>query len=252
MQKSYFSPRKKFSLNEHPYNLGTFMGLWHSHDDNHFLLKVYKISEREFSNFYKYHLDYCLKSNLANEEDFYRHVWEIVNTRIKHFERQDPFSRKKRSNRRNLDKTRKFKSYLESLDKWNLRPSHIVINEKEEKIYSLKLEIKELKAELAKHKEYEVNGKIRISEGHLPTFIDLIQQMRKLTVSDSRKLLRSDHKLPFAKMISKYFSHGEKDIPIETARNYFVEKKGDVPIKGTAIQEGHQLFKIVLSNPTKK
>jgi len=228
------------------------MGLWHSHNDNHFLLKVYRISEMEFSDFYKYHLDYCLKNNLANEEDFYRYVWEIVNARIKHFERQDPFSRNKKSNKRNLDKTRKFKSYLSSIDKWNARPSHIVINEKEETIYSLKSEIEELKTELSKLKEYDVNGKIRISEGHLPTFIDLIQQMRELKVSDSRKLLRSDHKLPFAKMISKYFSHGEKDIPIETARNYFVEKKGDVPIKGTAIKEEHQLFKIIPSNPSKK
>jgi len=54
-----------------------------------------------------------------------------------------------------------------------------------------------------------------ISEGHLPTLIDLIQQMRELKVNNNRSLQRSNHKIPFAKMISKYFSHGEKDIPIE-------------------------------------
>jgi len=48
------------------------------------------------------------------------------------------------------------------------------------------------------------------------------------------------------------FSHGGKDIPIETARNYFVDKKGDVAIKGTAIQPEHRLFKIVPVNPAKK
>jgi hypothetical protein len=67
-----------------------------------------------------------------------------------------------------------------------------------------------------------------------------------------RKLLRSDHKSPYSKTISKYFSHGGKYIPIETARNYFVEKKGDIPSKGTVIQEEHQIFKIIrVSEPQK-
>ncbi len=98
MEISYFSPRKSFSINGHTYDLGTFFGLWYSHDDNHFLLKIYKIAEDEFSDYYNHHLKYCLQNELANEEDFFRHVWEIVNTRIKHFNRQDPFSSKHGSN----------------------------------------------------------------------------------------------------------------------------------------------------------
>lgn len=252
MSISYFSPRKRFSFRGHSYDLGTFFGLWSSHDDNHFLLKIYRIIEDEFPDYYNHHLNYCLNNELTNEEDFFRHVWEIVNTRIKHFNRQDPFSSKHGSNRRSLDKLKKFQIYLNSIDRWNARPSGIVLDEKDEIIQSQKDEIEKLKTELAKYREYEVNGKIRISEGHLPTLIDLIQQMRELKVNETRALLRSDHKIPFAKMISKYFSHGEKDIPIETARNYFVDKKGDVPIKGTAIQAEQQLFKIVPVKPTKK
>ena len=53
-------------------------------------------------------------------------------------------------------------------------------------------------------------------------------------------------------MIAKYFSHGVKDIPIETARNYFVDKKGDVAIKGTAIQPEHRLFKVMPIESAKK
>ena len=53
-------------------------------------------------------------------------------------------------------------------------------------------------------------------------------------------------------MISKYFSHGEKDIPIETSRNYFVEKQGDVPTKGTIIQPEQRIFKIILVKEAKK
>lgn len=245
MNVSYFKPRKSFSFSAHQYDLGTFLGLWSSHDDNHFLLKIYKITEDEFPDYYKHHLKYCLKNKLASNEDFFRHVWEIVNIRIKHFNRQDPFSSKHGSNRKSIDKLKKFQYYLNSIDQWNSRPSYIVIGEKDNLIQSQKKEIEELKAELAKHKEYEVNGKIMISEGHLATLIYLIQQLRQLKITDTRKLLKCDHKIPFAKMISKYFSHGGKDIPIETARNYFVDKKGDIPIKGTAIQSENQLFKIV-------
>lgn len=75
MKASYFKPRKPFSFSPHPYDLGTFMGLWDSHDDNHFLLKIYRIEEKEFADYYNYHLKYALENNLVNQEEFFRHVW---------------------------------------------------------------------------------------------------------------------------------------------------------------------------------
>lgn len=100
--------------------------------------------------------------------------------------------------------------------------------------------------------EYEVAQKIRIEDEHMATVMDLIQQMRELELPSGRKLLRSDHKSPYSKMISKYFSHGGKDIPIETARNYFVEKKGDIPSKGTFTKPEQSLFKIIPVKEIKK
>lgn len=228
------------------------MGLWHNHDDNHFLLKTYGMDDKKYSDYYNYHLKYTLENNLGNEEDFFRHVWQIVQTRIKYLEMQNPFSGSHAMHRLNLEKLKHFEKYLYSIDKWNARPPHIVIAEKDAFIQSLNSEIEKLRAKLAKLNEYEVSLKILIDDGHLPTFINIIQQVRELKLPSGRKLIKSDHKIPYAKMIAKYFSHGGKDIPIETARNYFVEKKSDIPVKGTAIQEVHQLFKIVPSNPTKK
>jgi len=252
MKKSYFQPREPFSFYVHPYDLGTFMGLWHSHDDNHFLLKIYRIDESDFSNYYNYHLDYALKNDLASEEDFLRHVWQIVQTRIRHIEIQDPFSRNHAMHRQQLEKLQQFQKYLTSIDEWNARPSYIVITEKDELIQSQKQEIEKLSAKLAELNEYEVSLKILIDDGHLPTFVDIIQQLREVQLPSGRKLLKSDHKIPYAKMIAKYFSHGGKDIPIETARNYFVDKKGDVAIKGTSIQPEHRLFKVIAVDPAKK
>lgn len=252
MRASYFKPRKSFSLSSHQYELGTFMGLWQSHDDNHFLLKIYRIHEKELSDYYSYHLSYALENNLASEENFFRHVWQIVQTRIKHIEIQDPFSRNHAMYRQQLGKLQQFQKYLTSIDEWNARPSHIVIAEKDELIQNQKIEIEKLTLKLAGLNEYEVSLKILIDDGHLPTFIDIIRQLREVQLPSGRKLLKSDHKIPYAKMIAKYFSHGGKDIPIETARNYFVDKKGDVAIKGTSIQSEHRLFKVIRIDPTKK
>ena len=228
------------------------MGLWHSHDDNHFLLKIYRIHEKEFSDYYSYHLNYAIENDLTEEEDFFRHVWQIVQTRIKHLEIQDPFSRNHAMHRQQLEKLQQFQKYLTSIDEWDARPSHIVIAEKDELIQNQKIEIEKLNTKLAELNEYEVALKILIDDGHLPTFIDVIQQLREVQLPSGRKLLKSDHKIPYAKMIAKYFSHGGKDIPIETARNYFVDKKGDVAVKGTAIQPEHRLFKIVPVSSAKK
>lgn len=74
MKPSYFKPRKSFSFSAHQFDLGTFIGLWHSHDDNHFLLKIYRMDDKEYSDYCNYHLNYTLENNLVSEEDFFRHV----------------------------------------------------------------------------------------------------------------------------------------------------------------------------------
>ena len=154
--------------------------------------------------------------------------------------------------RQQLEKLQQFQKYLTSIDEWNARPSHIVIAEKDELIQNQKIEIEKLSTKLGELNEDEVALKILIDDGHLPTFIDVIQQLREIQLPSGRKLLKSDHKIPYAKMIAKYFSHGGKDIPIETARKYCVDQKGDVAIKGTAIQPEHRLFKVIPLDPAKK
>ncbi|GGE66348.1 hypothetical protein GCM10011413_36100 [Pedobacter psychrotolerans] len=152
------------------------MGLWHSHDDNHFLLNLYRINEERFFEYYNHHLNYALENNLISEEDFFCHVWQIVQTRIKHLEIQDPFSRNHAIHRQSIEKLQQFQKYLHSIDQWNARPSHIVIAEKDELIQNQKIE--KLNAELAELNQYEVSLKILIDDGHLPTLIDVIQQLR--------------------------------------------------------------------------
>jgi len=62
---------------------------------------------------------------------------------------------------------------------------------------------------------------------------------------NDNKLTRSQAQSPWYKMIAKYFMHGEKDISIDTARNYFPAQKNDKPAKFIEIPEKDKLFKIV-------
>lgn len=252
MKTNYFKPRKPFNFSPHPYDIGNPIGFWKKYEDNHFLKKVYDLEEIKFEEYYSYHLTHTLKNAIGTEEDFFRHVWQIVRNRIRYFENKNPFSKHHANHLLYIEKLQQFQKYMKGIDQWNARPSHIVIAEKEEIINKQKEEIEKLQDRLTELNEYEVAQKIRIEEEHLPTLIDLIQQMRELELPSGRKLLRSDHKSPYSKMISKYFSHDGKDIPIETARNYFVEKKGDIPTKGTSIQPEQQLFKITPVKEIKK
>lgn len=98
--------------------------------------------------------------------------------------------------RQNLAKFQKFRKYLASIDEWNARPANIVIAEKDDLIQNQKQEIEKLSTKVAERNEYEVSLKILIDDGQLPTFIDIIQQLRELQLPSGRKLIKSDHKNP--------------------------------------------------------
>lgn len=245
MKASHFKPRKVLDFSPHPYDVGHPIGSWRKYEDNHFLNKLYEVDEDKFDEFYKYHLAYTLKSNISSDEGFFFKVWGIVEDRIKKLKAEDPFSSYHDRYLSRIEKLQQFQKYLNSIDQWNARPSYIVIAEKEGLIQKQKEEIEKLTARLSELNEYEVLQKISIGDNALPTLVDLLKKMSKLTLPSGRAFLACDKKSPYSKMISKYFSHDGRDIPLETSRNYFVEKKGDTPIKGTLIREEHQLFEIV-------
>lgn len=252
MKTSYFKVRRPFSFSSNPYDLGTFMGLPHNYDDNHFVLKIYSMDEKKFVDYYSYHLNYALKNDLTSEEDFFRHVWQIVQNRIKHYEIQNPFSQSHAIHRNNIEKLQQFQKYLKSIDVWDTRSFHLVIEEKEIRIQKQKELIEELQARLDELKVFEVSEKIRIEEGYVATFIDLLKQIEKLELPSGRKLIMSDHQIVYPRMIGKYFSDAGDDIPVETLRNYYVRKNDDVTSKGTEIKPGQKFFKIVPVDPNKK
>lgn len=245
MKAHFFKLRKPFELFPHPYTIGNLFGPWRKNADNHFILKLQSIPEEKYVEYYNYHLNHSLKDNTATKEVFFKEIWLLIETRIGYFQNRNPYGSTHEQDINTLNRLRAFQKFLISIDKWNLRPLANVITEKDRIIQELTAKNEQLKMQLDELTKYEVKQKISIENGYLATMVDLVQQLRTLQLPSGRLLVTSDHKTVYAKIISKYFSHGEKNIPIETARNYFVEVKEDIPIKGTSVYTDQQIFKIV-------
>ena len=87
---TYFKFRGRFELNPHRYDIG-----WPIFTDrvfglNFFVNKIYKIKKDEYATFYNYQLNHYLKGNAGQEETFFDHVYDIVNTMIKFYKGLKP------------------------------------------------------------------------------------------------------------------------------------------------------------------
>jgi hypothetical protein len=243
---NYFKFRSRFDFSPHRYDIGRPLFSNKALEDNFFLLKIYEIDETEYDLFYDYQLDFYLIANPNKEETFFNHVYDIVISRIRHFKRQDPFSSKYKSG---LEQTRKLESFLEflkTIDRWHkVEPLESVIGEKGRLIDQLKNRVAELEVQLKQAREFDANEKIVITSGYIAAFMDLVDQLQDLSLGE-KKLVTSQDQSPWYKMISKYFKHGNNDIPVRTAQNYFPPRNKPKPRKYLNIAEEDKLYKIVL------
>ncbi|MCF8453971.1 MAG: hypothetical protein K9G42_12250 [Pedobacter sp.] len=253
LKPAYFKLRDRFDFSPNPYEIGRPVFRNKALEDNFFLLKIYQIPEADYTAFYQFQLEHFLQTNPGQEEAFFNHVEDIVINRIRHFKRQDPFSSNYASNMESSRKLQSFQQFLGTIDQWHQhKPLESVISEKDEQITQLKAQIQALEAKLKDLQQYETSEKIRIVEGKLATVIDLFRQLQELTLPDERKLLRSQTQSPWYKILAKYFNHGESEIPINTARNYFPAQKDVKLIKGSEVQQEDKLFKIIENKDSKK
>ena len=128
---NHFKPKRLFDFSIRSYDIGNPIGSWQKYEDNHFLNKLYKLNERIFKEYYEYHLAYVLDNNIVCEEAFFYKVWGIIEDRIKNLKAKDPFSSYHDRYVFRVEKLQQFQKYLNSIDRWNARPPHIVIAEKD-------------------------------------------------------------------------------------------------------------------------
>jgi hypothetical protein len=247
LDKQFFNFRNRFNLNPHKFDIGRPIFQNRTLEDNFFVLKIYKLDNTDYEAFYQHQLKHYLSANPSHEETFFKHVYDIVVNRIKHFKRQDPFSAKYAKGVKTTHKLEAFLDYLKTIDRWHKsEPIESMIGEKDNLINKLKQRITELERQLKEANKYDAGEKIVISKGGLASFIHVIHQIQELTLPNENKLTRSQAQSPWYKMIAKYFVHGDKDISIETARNYFPAQRGEAPAKFIEIAEKDRLFKIEL------
>ena len=246
MKSTFFKHRRRFDFSPHRFEIGTPIIQNRALEDNLFLLKLYKLKETEYPAFYQFHLEHFLSPRPGDEESFLTNVREIVVNRIKHFKRLDPFGGKYASGLQHTRILEAFLNYLRSIDHWhNQMPIEAVLTEKDKLISLLREKIAEQEALIKEYAKYEAGEKIMISKGNLSAFIDLVQQLQELTLPNENKLLRSQAQSPWYKMIARYFMHGDKEISIDTARNYFPAQKEDKPAKFIQISEKDKRFIIL-------
>ena len=121
-------------------------------------------------------------------------------------------------------------------------------------IASLKKQLADKDEELATQNEkleklkiYESKYKVKITNGYLSTFLDLIHQFREIRTPNENgvRILSGSTELVWAKMICKYFQHGEDALNIETIRSRFTADKEKRGTKYRPIREKDKFFKIV-------
>jgi hypothetical protein len=242
----FFRFRGRFDFSPNRFEIGNPIIQNIIQADNFFLKKLYELPENKFEQYYDYHLTYFLKSHSGQEEAFFKYVHGIVTTRVNYLNSLNPFTGKAKRNVEPKKQLDAFLSFLKTIDRWHtMQPLELVIGEKDKQIDKLTARLAELESQLKEATKYDVPEKVVIDKGHLSAFMDLFDQIQDLTVPNGNKLARSQTQSPWYKMIAKYFMHGDKEISIDTARNYFPAKKGIKPAKFIEIAEKDKLFKIV-------
>lgn len=242
----YFKFRKPFDFSPHRFEIGNAIIQNKGLADNFFLKKLYDLEESAYGPYCYFHFDYFSKNNPNQEQRYFNHVTDIVINRIDYYKKKDPFSSSYPNHMASVKKLETFLSFLKTVDRWHkLEPIESVIAEKDREIDRLNAKIEMLEAQLKEATKYDASEKVVLSKGGLAAFMHLTHQIQDLKMPNDHKLARSQGQSPWYKMIAKYFKHGDKDIPIETAQNYFPANRDDKPAKYIDISEEDKLFKIV-------
>ncbi|WP_154402539.1 hypothetical protein [Mucilaginibacter endophyticus] len=245
-QSKYFKFRGRFDFSPHRFEIGNPVRQNRALADNFFLKKLYQLNKKEFAPYYNFHLVFFSEDYPDQEEEFFKHVTDIVINRIAFYKKKDPFSSNYPSHMASARQLEVFLDFLKTVDRWHkLESIESVVAEKERMIDLLNAKIAYLEGQLKEATKYDAGEKIVIDKGSMSTFMNLVHQIQDLKLPNDNRLVRSQAQSPWYKMIAKYFKHGDKDISIDTAHNYFPANKDDKPSKYINIAEEDALFKIV-------
>ena len=250
MREQYFKHCEPFDFTTDTNDIGRPL-FWNKKlEDNHFLFRLYKKEEKDFEEFYQYHVRFFLSKYAdGTEQEFFRYVWEIIQDTIVQLRLKDRYNSKHARNFKDKFHLSRFAEYLQSVDQWNLGRTHVeIIAEKEGQIKILKEQIARLTDERRGAEKWETDFPINIASGHFLAVVDLFKKIAALKV-DNKELVFSQMQITWAKLICRYFQEGGEPIKFDRARRYFPRDPNKPSGRSSAIPPENQQFNII---PVKK
>jgi hypothetical protein len=246
MREKYFKHRSPFDFNKDTNDIGRPF-FWNKKvEDNHFLNLLYRKSEQQFDELYKYHLQFFLSEyDDATEREFFRYVWEVIQDAIAQLRHKDRYTSSHADNFRNKFHLNRFIEYLQSIDEWNLgRTQAEIIAEKEGQIKILKEQVQRLMDERREAEKLDTDYPINIASGHFLTVVDLFKKIEALKVGD-KELVFSQMPITWAKLICRYFQEDGEPIKLDRVRRYYPRDAFNPSGRSSAIPSENQHFNIV-------
>ncbi|RQP15609.1 MAG: hypothetical protein EAS52_14575 [Parapedobacter sp.] len=222
MEAKYFKRRKPFDFNPHLFDVGVLLSRNKSHADMQFLTKVVETPDDRHKNLYSYHLNHYLSHiDDASEYLFFTNLLHLVKNQIEIEKLKDKKKLSaggKKWSEKNQAKYEVFLNTLKEHDKWG------VMNTESERNKKLLGQVESLKKRLAdttvKH-QYKINIKNGRKEHLIALFDEIMGVENPSTDNESDNFLSWTASKTWAKIIANHFLENEKEIPLETAVNYF-------------------------------
>jgi hypothetical protein len=247
MSLEFFRQRDRFDFSKDTLDIGHPLFWDRESFLKHFFLRVVAISADRWQEFYHHHLSYYLKKHPdANEEIFFRVLWQLLETRLKSLRAKDIYESKTHERDiKEIQQLESFTKFLSSIDRWNSHETErgIMIRLQKELNSALNL-VEKLKADLKEAKNLEPSDQINIPNGYALTLADIFIELQKLKVDAKHELVFSRTQAVWMKMICRYFTEDHKPIKLERLKRYF-SPDPDNPdnVKYSEIPANKKLFK---------
>ena len=253
MSLEFFRQRDRFDFSKDTLDIGQPLFWDRKTFLRHFFLRILALSANRWEEFYQYHLNYYLEKHPNdNEENFFKVLWQLVETRLKSFMAKDIYaSNSHERDQKEIQQLESFTKFLVSIDQWNAQETeNEMVARLQKELYAAQNLIETLKAELKNAKNLEPSDHINIPKGYVLTVADIFIELQKLKVDAVHELVFSRTQAVWMKMICRYFTEDHQPIKLDRLKRYFSPDPDNLlNVKHAAIPENKKLFKLV---PTKK
>lgn len=253
MSLEYFRPRDPFDFSKNTLDIGNYLHWNKKSFLKHFFLRIFAIDASRWEEFYKRHLTYYLaKHKDGKEEDFFTHLWSLIETRLKTLVEKDIYESKNHvRDQQEIKHLKSLTGFLISKDKWNSHETEVeIIMRQQNQINTMQNKMDKMDKELKTFRLLETKDRIDIPKGYLLTLVDIVLQIQEQTIDGKIELAFAQTQAIWIKIICKYFTEAHLPIKYERIKRYFTPDPADLSkSKFSPVPENKKLFKII---PAKK